>query len=150
MLDFAQFSIDSTNSRAEGVEWLTTRIKVGETARMAKRERVSFHSLSRDEYLYSIYDLLGFHSDATDPGGFSDNPEWHGFERMSSVLSLSASHIDKYFQAAKRFLQRRIPTNRLSPWTFTIRPFRMCRNRTSRDSNPAACWTKSASIFAQD
>lgn len=100
---------------AEVVEWLTARIKEGEAARMAKRERVSFHRLSRDEYVNSIYDLLGVHFDATDPGGFSDDPEWHGFERIGSVLSLSASHIEKYFQAAETVLAEAYPDKPVEP-----------------------------------
>ena len=101
---------------ADVVEWLSARIKEGETARMAKRDRVSFHRLSRDEYVHSIYDLLGVHFDATDPGGFSDDPEWHGFERIGSVLSLSASHIEKYLQAAETVLAEAYPEKTGEPF----------------------------------
>ena len=76
---------------------------------MAKRQRVSFHRLSREEYVHTIYDLLGVHYDATDPGGFTDDPEWHGFERIGSVLSTSASHIEKYFKAAETVLDEAYP-----------------------------------------
>lgn len=91
------------------VEWLTTQIKAGEEARMAQRQRVSFHRLSREEYVHTIYDLLGVHFDATDPGGFSEDPDWHGFERIGSVLSLSPAHIEKYFEAAETILAEAYP-----------------------------------------
>ena len=91
------------------VEWLTARIDEGESQRMSRRERISFRRLTREEYVRTIYDLLGVHFDATDPGGFSDDPDWKGFERIGSVLSLSPSHIDKYFQAAETVLAEAYP-----------------------------------------
>ncbi|MCA9247098.1 MAG: DUF1592 domain-containing protein [Planctomycetales bacterium] len=100
---------------AEVVAWLTARIDEGESARMAKRDRVAFYRLSRDEYVHSIYDLLGVHFDATDPGGFTDDPEWRGFERLGSVLSLSASHIEKYMQAAETILAEAYPDKPAEP-----------------------------------
>ncbi|MFN9957363.1 MAG: DUF1587 domain-containing protein, partial [bacterium] len=56
---------------------------------MAKRDRVSLHRLSREEYVHTVRDLLGVVYDATDPGGLLEDPEWHGFERIGSVLTLS-------------------------------------------------------------
>lgn len=97
------------------VEWLSARIKEGEAARMAKRDRVTFYRLSREEYVNTIYDLMGVHFDASDPGGFSDDPEWHGFERIGSVLSLSASHIEKYFDAAETVLAEAYPEKPIEP-----------------------------------
>ncbi len=97
------------------VQWLSDRIKEGEAARMAQRDRVSFYRLSREEYVHTIYDLLGVHFDATDPGGFSEDPEWHGFERIGSVLSLSASHIEKYFDAAETVLAEAYPDKPVEP-----------------------------------
>ena len=52
------------------VEWLAARIKEGEAARLAKRGRVSYNRLTRDEYVNTVRDLIGVHFDATDPGGF--------------------------------------------------------------------------------
>lgn len=97
------------------VQWLSDRIKEGEAARMAQRDRVSFHRLSREEYVHTIYDLLGVHFDATDPGGFSEDPQWHGFERLGSVLSLSASHVEKYFDAAEAVLSEAYPEQSVVP-----------------------------------
>ncbi|MCA9122418.1 MAG: DUF1592 domain-containing protein [Planctomycetales bacterium] len=91
------------------VQWLTDRIKEGEAARMARRDRVSFYRLSREEYVHTIYDLLGVRFDAADPGGLNEDPEWHGFERIGSVLSLSASHVENYLQAAETILAEAYP-----------------------------------------
>jgi mono/diheme cytochrome c family protein len=91
------------------VEWLAARIKEGESARMAARDRVSYNRLTRDEYVNTVEDLIGVHFDATDPGGFPDDPEWHGFERIGSVLTLSPSNIEKYLAAAEVILAEGYP-----------------------------------------
>jgi len=91
------------------VDWLAARIKEGEAARLARRERVSFHRLTRQEYANTVYDLLGVHYDVADPGGLEEDPDWHGFERIGSVLSLSASHVEKYFAAAEAILAEAYP-----------------------------------------
>jgi hypothetical protein len=91
------------------VDWLSGKLKEGESARMAKRERVTFHKLAREEYANTIYDLLGVHYDATDPTGLPEDPNWNGFERIGAVLSLSASHVEKYFAAAEGALAEAFP-----------------------------------------
>ncbi len=97
------------------VEWLSGKIKEGEAARMAKRSRVTFNRLSREEYVNTVYDLLGVYFDATDPGGLTEDPEWHGFERIGSVLSLSASHVEKYMLAAETVLDEAYPDKKPEP-----------------------------------
>ena len=91
------------------VEWLAARIKEGEAARLAKRSRVSYNRLSRDEYVNTMRDLLGVHFDATDPGGFLEDAEWHGFERLGSVMTLSPANIEKYLAAAEVVLAEAYP-----------------------------------------
>ena len=54
-------------------------------------------------------DLLGVHFDATDPGAFLEDPEWHGFERIGSVLTLSPSNVEKYLAAAETILAEAYP-----------------------------------------
>ncbi|MEZ6140561.1 MAG: DUF1592 domain-containing protein [Zavarzinella sp.] len=90
-------------------QWLSDQLKSGEAARMAARGKVSFHRLSRDEYVNTVRDLLGVQFDATDPGGFLDDPEWHGFERIGSVLTLSPANIEKYLAAAETILDEAFP-----------------------------------------
>jgi mono/diheme cytochrome c family protein len=99
---------DATEA-AQVVDWLAAKMKEGETARLAKRERVSFHKLTREEYVYTVEDLLGVHFDATDPNGLSEDADWNGFERIGSVLSLSPSHVEKYFAAAEAILTEAFP-----------------------------------------
>jgi mono/diheme cytochrome c family protein len=99
----------TTAEAAKIVEWLAARLKEGESARLARRERVTFHKLTREEYANTIYDLLGVHYDATDPTGLPEDPNWNGFERIGSVLSLSPAHVEKYFAAAEGALAEALP-----------------------------------------
>ena len=94
------------------VEWLAERIHEGESTRMALRGRVSYNRLTRDEYVNTVQDLIGVHFDATDPGGFLEDPEWHGFERIGSVLTLSPSNIEKYLAAAEVILAEAYPAKK--------------------------------------
>jgi mono/diheme cytochrome c family protein len=98
---------------SEVVEWLNARIKEGEAARLARRERVSFHRLTREEYANTVYDLLGVHFDVADPTGLTEDADWHGFEKIGSVQTLSASHIEKYFAAAEELLAEAYPEKEL-------------------------------------
>ncbi|OYW13638.1 MAG: hypothetical protein B7Z55_16490, partial [Planctomycetales bacterium 12-60-4] len=91
------------------VEWLAARLKEGEAARMSERGRVSYNRLTRDEYVKTVRDLIGVNFDATDPGGFLEDPEWHGFERIGSVLTLSPSSVEKYLAAAEVILAEAYP-----------------------------------------
>jgi hypothetical protein len=99
----------SANANAVIVEWLSARLKEGEHARLAKRGRVSYNRLTRDEYVNTMRDLIGVHFDATDPGGFLEDPEWHGFQRIGSVMTLSPSNIEKYLAAAEVVLAEAYP-----------------------------------------
>lgn len=94
---------------ARVVEWLASRMKEGESARMAARGRVSYNRLTRDEYVNTVRDLIGVEFDAKDPGNFLEDPEWHGFERIGSVLTLSPSNIEKYLGAAETILAEAYP-----------------------------------------
>jgi len=91
------------------VDWISARIKEGEATRMAKRGPVAHYRLSKEEYANTVYDLLVVHYDVNFPGAFNDDPCWHGFERIGSMLSLSPSHVDRYFKAAETVLQRAFP-----------------------------------------
>ncbi len=93
----------------QAVDWLSTRIHEGEAARMAKRGPVAHYRLSREEYGHTVYDLLGVYFDVNLPGAFNEDPRWHGFERIGSLLTLSPSHVDRYFRAAETVLARAFP-----------------------------------------
>ena len=96
----------------EIVNWLAARIKEGEAARLAKRERVTFQKLTREEYAHTVYDMLGIHYDAADPSALTEDPSWNGFERIGSVLSFSPAHIEKHFAAAEAVVAEAFPLQR--------------------------------------
>jgi mono/diheme cytochrome c family protein len=89
---------------------LDSRIKEGRAARMAARPAVSHYRLSRKEYQNTVYDLLGVRYDPAKPGELNEDTLWHGFERIGSELSLSPSHVDRYYRAAELVLDRAFPT----------------------------------------
>ena len=98
---------------AKVVEWLAARMKEGEATRMARRDRVSYHRLTREEYVNSVRDLIGVEYDASDPGGLLEDPEWNGFERLGSVLTLSGTHVEKYMTAAEIVLAEAYPDKKV-------------------------------------
>jgi hypothetical protein len=97
------------NESTHVIEWIAARMKDGESARLAARGRVSFNRLTREEYVHTVRDLIGVHFDATDPVGLMEDEEWHGFERLGSVLNLSAANLEKYFKAAEVVLAEAYP-----------------------------------------
>jgi hypothetical protein len=94
----------SAEESARVVEFLAGRMRDGEAARLAARPLVSYNRLTRDEYVNTVRDLFGVQYDASDPGAFLEDPEWHGFERIGSVLTLSPSNVEKYLGAAETIL----------------------------------------------
>jgi mono/diheme cytochrome c family protein len=88
---------------------LDARIKEGKAARMAARPAVAHYRLSRKEYQNTVYDLLGVRYDPTKPGALNEDTLWHGYERIGSQLSLSPSHVDRYYRAAEIVLDRAFP-----------------------------------------
>ncbi len=91
------------------VATLDGRIREGKAARMAARPAVSHYRLSRKEYQNTVYDLLGVRYDPSKPGELNEDTLWHGFERIGSELSLSPSHVDRYYRAADIVLDRAFP-----------------------------------------
>jgi hypothetical protein len=70
---------------------------------------VVHYRLSRKEYQNTVYDLLGVRYDPAKPGELNEDTLWHGFERIGSELSLSPSHVDRYYRAAELVLDRAFP-----------------------------------------
>ena len=91
------------------VTTLDSLLKEGRAARMAARPAVSHYRLSRKEYQNTVYDLLGVRYDPAKPGELNEDTLWHGFERIGSQLSLSPSHVDRYYRAADMVLDRAFP-----------------------------------------
>lgn len=94
---------------ASVITQLDTRLRAGRAARMAARPPVAHYRLSRREYQNTVYDLLGVRYDPTRPGELNADPRWHGFERIGSQLSLSPSHVERYYRAAEIVLARAFP-----------------------------------------
>ena len=86
-------------------------VKEGRSARMAARPAVAHYRLSRKEYQNTVYDLLGVRYDPAKPGELNEDTLWHGFERIGSQLSLSPSHMDRYYRAAGLVLDRAFPSS---------------------------------------
>ena len=85
---------------------LDALIKDGRAMRMAARPSVAHYRLSRKEYQNTVYDLLGARYNPAKPGELNEDSLWHGFDRIGSVLSLSPSHVDRYYRAADTVLDR--------------------------------------------
>jgi hypothetical protein len=94
---------------------LDSRLKEGRASRMAARPLVAHYRLSRKEYQNTVYDLLGVSYDPTKPGELNEDTLWHGFERIGSELSLSPSHVDRYYRAAEIVLDRALSTASVEP-----------------------------------
>jgi len=100
----------SQEEMAAFVASLDSRIKEGRAARMSARPAVSHYRLSRKEYQNTVYELLGVRYDPAKPGELNEDTLWHGFERIGSELSLSPSHVDRYYRAAELVLDRAFPS----------------------------------------
>lgn len=105
----------SEDEIAAAVEQLDHDLQLGRDARMAARPAVAHYRLSRKEYQNTVYDLLGVRYDPAKPGELNADPRWHGFERIGSQLSLSPSHVERYYSAAETVLSRAFPTEEISP-----------------------------------
>ena len=90
-------------------EWITDGLTEADRARQrTDHAAVTYSRLTREEYRNSIRDLLGVTVDVFDPTGLPEDPAWHGFERIGSVLTLSPAHIEKYLAAADLALSEAI------------------------------------------
>ena len=98
-------------------DWITARLNEGLAARMSRRSPVALYRLSRDEYANTVRDLLGVKFDVHAPGAFNEDPRWHGFDRIGSLLSLSPSHVDRYFEAAQKIVADAYPDRAAKPST---------------------------------
>ncbi len=108
-------------------EWIANQLRLADSARQSSGDKIAFGKLSREEYANTIHDLLGVTYDATDPSGLPEDPDWQGFQRIGSVLTLSPSHIEKYLSAAELALGEALsigpePKREVVRWTpFDIR-----------------------------
>ncbi|MDB6038217.1 MAG: hypothetical protein JWM99_2058 [Verrucomicrobiales bacterium] len=113
---------------ARMAEWITARLQEASAAgQSGLGERIAFRKLSREEYANSIRDLLGVTFNITDPTGLPEDPDWQGFQRIGSVLTLSPAHVEKYLAAAEMVLDEALglgtlPQRKVIHWSpFEIR-----------------------------
>ena len=78
-------------------EWIVTQLHEAEARRQTGTERIAFRKLTREEYANTIRDLLGVTFDVKSPNGLPEDPDWHGFERIGSVLTLAPAHGEPLF-----------------------------------------------------
>ncbi len=91
---------------ANVAEWIVGQLREGEATKQGSGgEKVAFRKLSREEYANTIRDLLGVNIDVKGPLGMPEDPDWKGFERIGSVLTLSPAHVEKYLAAADAILE---------------------------------------------
>jgi mono/diheme cytochrome c family protein len=100
---------DEPRPKPEEIEkvasWIAEQLHEAETLRQSSPgERVTFHKLTREEYAHTVRDLLGVNFDVKGPTGLPEDPDWKGFERIGSVLTLSPAHVEKYLAAAEAVL----------------------------------------------
>ena len=110
---------------------------------------VSYNRLTREEYVNTVRDLLGVQFDATDPAAFLEDPEWHGFERIGSVLTLSPSNVEKYLSRGGDDPGRGLPGQEAAAPVDVDQPRCRCRESDRRAASRAACeargcWTRCA------
>jgi mono/diheme cytochrome c family protein len=108
---------------ARVAEWIAGQLHDADAARHSSNgEKVAFRKLSREEYANTIRDLLGVTFDVTDPTGLPEDPDWQGFQRIGSVLTLSPAHVEKYLAAAELVLNEALslgpePKREVTHWT---------------------------------
>lgn len=104
-------------------EWIVGQLREAEASRQTSgAERVAFRKLSRREYANTVRDLLGVTFDPKGPAGLPEDPDWHGFERIGSVLTLSPAHVEKHLAAAETVLEEALslrpePKRAVIRWT---------------------------------
>ncbi|MEY5015716.1 MAG: hypothetical protein RIS92_2074 [Verrucomicrobiota bacterium] len=96
-------------------EWIHARLAEGSAQRLSKRGRVQLYRLSREEYAQTVGDLLGAVFDVQAPGGLNEDSRWRGFTRIGSLLTLSPSHVERYFEAAQRVVNEAFPERPVQP-----------------------------------
>ncbi len=99
----------SVAERAAAMEFIAAQITEAERAAQTVKSGVVLKKLTREEYANTIYDLFGVTYEPRDAGGLPEDPSWHGFRRIGSVLSLSPTHVERYLNAAETVLREAMP-----------------------------------------
>ncbi|MEM9016439.1 MAG: DUF1587 domain-containing protein, partial [Verrucomicrobiota bacterium] len=86
--------------------------------------RVTIRRLNREEYRYSIKDLLRIDFDVNDV--LPPDDTGYGFDTIGDVLSISPLLMEKYLEAAEQVVEQSIPTDgpQIVEWWLDLKDFR--------------------------
>ncbi len=91
--------------------------------------RVTIRRLNREEYRYSIKDLLKYDFNVADVLPADDTG--YGFDTIGDVLSISPLLMEKYLEAATSVVEEAVPTDgpQIVEWWLNIKDFRDARSK---------------------
>ncbi len=117
------------------LDWLGRELRAAVAARHRAEGRVTLRRINRFEYQNTIHDLLGIEANVMEL--LPEDGSAHGFDKVSSALTLSPVQVEKYLEAADlaldaalgvgarpKFIEERFPaTELLANWeNKTYRP----------------------------
>lgn len=118
----------SDAERQAVLDWLGPQLRAAVAARQQAEGRVALRRLNRFEYQNTVHDLLGIEVNLMEL--LPEDGSAHGFDKVSSALTLSPVQVEKYLEAADvaldaaigigpkpQFVQQRFAaTNLLANW----------------------------------
>ncbi len=121
----------SDAERQPVLDWLGRELRVAIAARQSAEGRVALRRLNRFEYQNTVHDLLGIEVNLMEL--LPEDGSAHGFDKVSSALTLSPVQVEKYLEAADvaldaalgvgpqpKFLKERYAaTNLVAGWAVT-------------------------------
>jgi hypothetical protein len=88
----------SDSERQAVLDWLGRELRVAVAARQNAEGRVALRRLNRFEYQNTMHDLLGIEVNLMEL--LPEDGSAHGFDKVSSALTLSPVQVEKYLEAA--------------------------------------------------
>lgn len=88
----------SDAERQAVLDWLGRELRVAIAARQNAEGRVALRRLNRFEYQNTMHDLLGIEGNLMEL--LPEDGSAHGFDKVSSALTLSPVQVEKYLEAA--------------------------------------------------
>lgn len=88
----------SDAERQAVLDWLGRELRVAVAARQQAEGRVALRRMNRLEYQHTMHDLLGIEVNLVEL--LPEDGAAHGFDKVSSALTLSPVQVEKYLEAA--------------------------------------------------
>ena len=88
----------SDAERQAVLDWLGPQLRAATAARHQREGRVALRRLNRFEYQNTIHDLLGIQANVMEL--LPEDGSAHGFDKVSTALTLSPVQLEKYLEAA--------------------------------------------------